>query len=386
MDDEIIYLDYAATAPLHPVVRQHINEWLDVFGNPSSLHRMGMEAESLLALARERIQTAIDAPKGQLVFTGGGTEANNLAVFGSVRQLANRGKHVITTAVEHPAVLEACRAIEREGWRVTYLQPDVHGDIQTEDVLKVIQNDTVLISMMHVNNETGALFPIAELGDALRAYPKIRFHVDGTQALGKIPVSLRELGVDLYTMSAHKVGGLKGTGALFRRQGVELVPHIVGGGQEFGLRSGTENVLGAIAFAKAVEAALDEIKATSSADAMKRYHEFVRGLKSISGWQVIQPTSCSPYIVSAMLFGLKGEVVVHALETSGVIVSSGSACSTARGKQSVSHVLQAMGVPHQEAQGVVRFSWHPGLSQSKLNKALTHISHQTEWLQRMLRG
>lgn len=381
----MIYLDYAATAPLSPSVRLHIDKWLDVFGNPSSLHRLGMEAETLLASARETIHRALDAPKGQIIFTGGGTEANNFAIFGSAAQLGQRGKHAITTAVEHPAVLEAFKAIEKQGWSVTYISPNARGDIAAADILQAIRSDTVLVSMMHVNNETGAVFPVAELGKALRAMPKIRYHVDGTQAFGKIPVDLGQLDIDLYTVSAHKLGGLKGTGGLFKRHGIEMSPHIVGGGQEFGLRSGTENVLGAIAFASAADEAVNHLASTSQENAYRLRQSFVDGLDEISGWRVVRPTVVSPYVVSAILPGLKGEVVVHALEQVGVIVSSGSACSSARGKQRVSHVLQAMGMTQKDAEGSVRFSWNPRITQSELDQTLQLVAQQTTWLRNMLR-
>lgn len=378
-----IYLDFAATAPLHPAVREKMPEWLDVFGNPSSLHRIGMKAEDLLADARRSLLQSIGVRAGQFIFTGGGTEANNLAIFGSVWKQRDRPGHAITTAVEHPAVLEAYRRLEKDGWSVTYIRPDANGDIHTEDVVGAIREDTVLVSVMHVNNETGARFPIEALAQALQAYPRVRFHVDGTQGFGKIQLALANHAIDLYAFSAHKLGGLKGTGGLYIRPGVQLDATVVGGGQEFGLRSGTENVLGAIAFATAARESVQAMN-RDLGTATARRNQFVHGLKSIRGWQLFEPSDVSPYIVCASLPGLRGEVVVHALEEEELYISTGSACSSARGHQKRSHVLDAMQVRRDWADAAVRFSWHPDTTDEELGQALRRIEKRTDWLLKMM--
>lgn len=386
MQSRCLYLDYAATAPLRESVRNRVLATLDVFGNPSSLHRIGIDAEDELSRARKDLAQAMHVPKGygQLIFTGGGTEANNLAIFGLAQVLARRGRHAVTTAIEHPAVRECFRRLEAMGWTVTYVRPQASGDITLSDIMDAIQEDTTLLSLMHVNNETGAILPIREVTQALQSHPKVRIHVDGTQALGKIPVSMKELAVDVYTVSAHKVGGLKGTGALFVREGVRLEPHVVGGGQEFGLRSGTENVLGAVAFAAAAKEAVVEM--TADVDrALGRYDDFCRSIAAIPGWQLFIPHTHSPYILYGALTGLKGEVVVHALESEGLFVSSGSACSTAHGKQAISHVLDAMQVQSTVAQASVRFSWAPSTSGEMLAEAIQIVERQTAWLRQMMR-
>lgn len=382
MSQETIYLDYAATAPLLDDVKERVTAMLDVFGNPSSLHRIGMDAEANLSAARESVLQALGARQGRLVFTGGGTEANNLAVQGSAPHLEGRGRHIITTAIEHPAVHEPLRALSARGWEVTYVRPDANGDVSLADVVNAIRQDTVLISMMHVNNETGAILPVEELSRVLEEYPKIRFHVDGTQALGKIPVRLANTSIDLYTVSAHKIGALKGVGALYVRQGVRLEPILYGGGQEAGTRSGTENVLGADAFGIAAAIAVENVRLDKDAAQTRQW--FIDELEHIPGWTVRKPKSASPYIVNASLAGLRGEVIVHALESKGVFVSSGSACSTARGKQKRSHVLEAMGLSTEEIDAAVRFSWHPGTNKEDLRKALVVVREQSEWLRSMV--
>lgn len=382
--EDVLYFDYAATAPLSPVVRARLHEWIDVFGNPSSLHRIGMEAEALLSKARTTLREALGAEHGDIVFTGGGTEANNLAIFGSVELLHNRGSHVVTTAVEHPAVREAFGRLKERGFEVTYVRPNEQGDIEVDDVLSAVRPDTSFVSVMHVNNETGAIFPVEALADKLSAWPKVRFHVDGTQALGKIPVSLvRHNNIHLYTASGHKVGGLKGVGALYVRQGVRLLPHVVGGGQEFGLRSGTENVLGAISFAEAAREAVKDMEAARQ-NALTHRQWFVNRLNQIGHWVVLSPRNPSPYIVYAALPGLRGEIIVHALEEKGLYVSAGSACSSGKRSRQPSHVLTAMGVDKRVAEGAVRFSWHPRTSRADLERALAVVEERTQWLLGMM--
>ncbi|MFD1677336.1 cysteine desulfurase family protein [Alicyclobacillus fodiniaquatilis] len=382
MPDQTLYLDHASTSPLRPTVKQCVTEALDIYGNPSSLHHLGMIAETRLSKARAQVLAALGARNGQLVFTSGGTEANNLAILGSAVQLKNRGRHMITTAVEHPAVLEPMRQLERQGWDVTYIAPDANGDIAVSDILQAVREDTVLVSVMHVNNETGAIMPVQKLAAQLKAYPKLRLHVDGTQALGKMPLYLGKWPIDLYTVSAHKIGALKGTGALYVREGLRLSPLVHGGGQEFGLRSGTENVVGAIAFGLAAQEVSEHLGDANLA--VQHYEQFVAGLRAIPGWTVYQPKTASFYIVAASLAGLRGEVIVHALEAQGLYISAGSACSTAQGTKKRSHVLTAMGVEARQAEAFVRFSWQPETPWSQLAAALEIVREQTSWLKSMV--
>lgn len=377
-----LYLDDASTAPIRQTVKNRVVEMLDVFGNPSSLHRVGMEAETSLQQARSVLMKHLGLQHGRLVFTGSGTEANNLAILGTANVLKSRGNHMITTAIEHPAVLETMRYLENNGFDITYIHPDEHGDISTASIEDAIRPNTMMVSVMHVNNETGAIMPIEEIAAMLDAHRKIRFHVDGTQAFGKLPVHVSVPGVDLYAVSAHKIGGLKGIGALSIRGDLRLQSTSFGGGQEFGLRSGTENVIGADAFATAADDIFSRpFNLTESAN-MTNW--FVEQVASLPGWVVHRPKSASPFIVNASLPGLRGEVVVHALEQQGLFVSSGSACSTAGGNNKRSHVLRAMHKTVRDIDGAVRFSWSREMTQDQLQCAMDVIKERTKWLQSMV--
>lgn len=379
---DFIYMDDASTSPVRETVKSRVVEMLDVFGNPSSLHRFGLEAETILRDARYTMARFLGLEKGGVLFTGSGTEANNLAILGTANELNPRGKHMITTAIEHPAVLESARYLERNGWDVTYIQPDLHGDIHTESIERAIRSDTVIVSVMHVNNETGAILPIEEIAGLLRDHRKIRFHVDGTQAFGKLPVRLSIPGIDLYALSAHKIGALKGIGVLSIGEGVRLQPGIFGGGQEFGLRSGTENVVGADACSTAANDIFS--KSFHLNDSTDLANWFVEELSKISGWVVHRPKCASPFIVNASLLDLRGEVVVHAFEEKGLFVSSGSACSTARGSKKSSHVLKAMKKTNREIEGAVRFSWSREMTKDTMESALDIVRERTKWLQSMI--
>jgi cysteine desulfurase len=378
-----IYFDNAATTPLLPQVQTALQERFATYGNPSSLHRKGVEAEQVLTKARQALRRALGVEGGRIVFTGCGTEGNNLAILGTARKLKNRGQHIVTTAIEHPSVLETCRALERDGWQVTYIKPRPDGMVRAADVLSAVRDDTVLVSVMHVNNETGAWLPVEEIGEALAANPKVRFHVDGVQAFGKLPQPARAARADLYTVSGHKLGAPKGVGALYVRDGVELEPVLYGGGQEFGLRSGTQNVLGIDAFATAVEVLCDDVEG-AFAHVEKLTARLLEGLEATPGCSVQRPERSSPYIVNVSFPGLRGEVMVHAFESAGLYVSTGSACSTKGGQSSPSHVLQAMGRNEPEVTGAIRISltrWH---TEADVDAALKVIREQTAWLRSIL--
>jgi cysteine desulfurase len=380
-----LYFDTAATTPLLPEVRQAMIEAMDVYGNPSSLHRKGVEAEERLHQARVDVARCLGVEGGRVVFTGGGTEANNLAIFGVARRFGRRGRHMVTTQIEHPSVLQAFRALERFGWRVTYVAPDPDGSVPAERVLAAVEDDTVLVSIMHVNNETGAILPVEEVGRALKDRPKVLFHVDGIQAFGKIPHCAAQAQADLYTISGHKIGAPKGVGALYVRSGLDIEPLLYGGGQEFGLRSGTENVLGIHALGVAAAAAAREAEAAWPR--VERLSQMlIKGLRDVPGCVVRRPAKASPYIVGAAFPGLRGEVIVHALEQEGLYVSTGSACSTRGGHARGSHVLRAMGWTEAEADGSVRLSlarWH---TEEEVEQALATIRRQIGWLTDLMGG
>lgn len=374
-----IYLDGAATTPLLPEVRRVLTDAFDLFGNPSSLHRKGVQSEEAIAKARKQVLRSIGSPSGRLVFTGCGTEANNLAIFGATKQFAARGRHLVTTQIEHPSVLEAFKVLEREGWQVTWVKPDADGNIPAERVLSALTDDTVLVSMMHVNNETGAILPVEEIGRALADRRKTLFHVDGIQAFGKLENCAKRTGADLYSVSGHKIGAPKGIGALFIRDGLQLAPILHGGGQEYGLRSGTENILGILAMGAAAELAQQRV--AERAAVMQRIADlFVAQLGKIPGCMVQRSLHASPYVVSASFPGLRGEVLLHALESKGVYVSTGSACSTHGGHAAGSHVLRAMGRSDREVTGTIRFSFGPWLDETDAEAALEAVREQAEWL------
>lgn len=374
-----IYLDNAATTPILPEVKQALIEILDVYGNPSSLHEHGAKASRVLERARNEVRRGLSVSTGKVIFTGGGTEANNTAIMGTVSRHSKRGNHLVTTAIEHPSVLETFHALERRGFQVTYVRPRSDGMVTADDILAAVTHDTVLVSMMHVNNETGAHLPIEEVAHRLRDFPKTLFHVDGIQGFGKVKTNLSTHPVHMYSVSAHKIGAMKGVGALYVRAGVDIDPLLYGGGQEFGLRSGTENIPGIHAFAAAAGRAT---KAESeAAERVTRLRQKLRDqLKEHPKCVVHEPERVSPYILSVAFPGLKGEVLVHALEMEGVYVSTGSACSTKGGRVAASHVLQAMNISMEEITGTLRLSLARWTTEDEIDRAVTVIRKQVDWL------
>ncbi|GGI97028.1 cysteine desulfurase [Alicyclobacillus cellulosilyticus] len=374
-----LYFDTAATTPLLPEVREALVAAFDNYGNPSSLHRKGVEAERAMASARAEVARCLGVEGGSVIFTGCGTEANNLAIFGTAWRHRDRGRHIVTTQIEHPSVLEPVRWLERQGWTVTYVPPQPDGSVRADDVLAAVRDDTVLVSMMHINNETGAILPVAEVARGLKARRKVVFHVDGIQAFGKVPACAKEAGADLYTVSGHKIGAPKGIGALYIRQGLRIDPVLHGGGQEQGLRSGTENVLGIIALGVASAVARQHAEARWQ-HVLRLADRLCAGLADVPGAVLQRPPVASPYIVSVTFPGLRGEVMVHALEEQGLYVSTGSACSTKGQHATASHVLRAMGKRPDEVTGTLRFSlgwWH---TEDDVDAALAVVKERIGWL------
>ncbi|WP_050181118.1 cysteine desulfurase family protein [Domibacillus robiginosus] len=348
----MIYFDNSATTmPDESVLETFIKASTRFFANPSSLHHAGMEAERFLQKARSQVASLCGVSASEIIFTSGGTESNNLAIKGTAQFYRNRGRHIITTQIEHPSVFEACRDLEREGFQVTYVKPSENGIINPEDVEQAITNETILVSVMHVNNETGAIQPVEKIGQIVKKQPQILFHVDAVQGFGKIPLNLVRSGIDLMSVSGHKLNGLKGTGFLFKKQGIHLLPLLSGGGQENGLRSGTEHTAGAASLAKAARLSFE-------ADMEPVWHiiKWMRRQLEDRPWVNIHtPASkAAPHILNISLPGLKGEVLVHALEQEGIIVSTTSACSSKLAKPS--RILQAMNISSELASSAVRLS------------------------------
>lgn len=349
-----VYLDNNATTrvaqdvldAMLPFFREH-------YGNPSSLHRMGVAAERALTEAREQTARALGAEPGQVVFTSGGTEANNLALRGAVRALRRRGDHVVTTAVEHPSVLDVCKALEDEGLRVTYVPVEASGAVDPDRVVDAVGDDTILVSVMHVQNETGAIMPVEAIARGAKAKRKtLLVHCDGVQGFGKLPVPGDA--IDLYAISAHKVHGPKGAGALRVGPKTRISALLRGGGQERGLRSGTEALPSLVGMGKAAELAHAH-RAAFKALGTALGAELRAGISSHGG--VINspaPSACVPSTINASFPGVAAEPLLHALEARDVFVSTGSACASRKGTKSP--VLQAMMLSDERIDSALRFS------------------------------
>lgn len=362
-----IYLDNSATT----VQRREVTEAMisaaeNTYGNPSSLHRMGIDAEKLVKSSRRTIAASLGVSEDEIYFTSGGTESDNTAIIGGCEALKRSGKHIITTSIEHPAVLESCRELENRGFRVTYLQPDGEGIVRAEKVKEALQEDTILVAVMHVNNETGAVQPVEEIGALLAGRENVMFHCDTVQSFGKMPIPAKSAGISSLAVSGHKFHGPKGMGILYVDHNKRIVPLLKGGGHERGMRPGTENVPGIAGMAEAVRLAYDEMdQKLIYVDGLRK--RLMNGILSeipdvkingpvVSGVGESGSLSCLPYILNVSFRGTRAEVLLHMLEQSGIYVSTGSACS-AREKKTGSHVLRAMGLSDEEVEGAVRFSF-----------------------------
>lgn len=351
----MIYLDNSATTkPFPEVIDSFVTVATKYFGNPSSLHELGMKAERLLTQSREQVAALLDVKPNEIIFTSGGTEANNFAIKGVAFQYRQRGNHIITTAIEHPSVAEPCKQLEEIGFEVTYLPVNENGVIDVEELARALRDDTILVSVMHVNNEVGSIQPIEQIGRLLQQYPKTLFHVDHVQGIGKVPLDLKKANVDLCTMSAHKFHGLRGAGILYVRNGIRLSPLLAGGGQELQLRSGTENVAAIVAMTKALRMSLEAYERQSSR-LLAIKEQWVNELKNIADIHINTPLDRSaPHIINFSLNGLKSEVFVHELAKQQVFVSTTSACSSK--KRAPSKTLVAMGVDRKQAESSIRIS------------------------------
>ncbi|MBS4215353.1 cysteine desulfurase family protein [Neobacillus rhizophilus] len=379
----MIYFDNSATTkPYKEVLNSFLTVSSEYFGNPSSLHSFGGQAEKLLSQAREQSAKLIGVKPNELYFTSGGTESNNLAIKGAALGNRNRGRHLITSSVEHPSVLTAMEQLEQEGFEITRLPVDKAGRVSVEDVKSSIRKDTILVSIMQVNNEVGTIQPIKEIGHMLKSHPSVIFHVDAVQGIGKVHLDIYESRIDLLSISAHKIHGLKGTGALFIREGVRIAPLFSGGNQERKIRSGTENVAGAVAMAKALRMTLDK-----SAEAMKNMVELKNLLRNklneIEEIQINTPIENSAqHILNFSLKGIKSEVFIHALEQKNIFVSTTSACSSK--KKAPSNTLLQMGVPEELAESAIRISLSFDNTEEEARKAILEIEKTVKHLGRVM--
>ena len=361
-----IYLDYSATTPIRPEVLEVMHPYfMDIFGNASSIHTFGQEARRALEESREKVAKILGALPEEIVFTSGGTEATNLAIKGSLRSKRIRGNQIITSSIEHHATLNTCRYLEREGFKVVYLPPDRHGKLDPGDVERAITDKTVLISIIHANNEVGTIQPVEEIGEIARDRG-VLFHTDAVQSVGKIPVNVDDLNVDFLSVSGHKLYGPKGIGALYVRKGVPFEPLFQGGHHERNRRPGTENIPSIVGLARAMELAEEE---------MDRVSTKIKNLGD-SFWEAIEtqiegahinghPLDRTPSILNVSFDGAAGDSIVINLDLKGIAASTGSACTS--GAPEPSHVLLAMGASRGQVRGAVRFSLGRETTQEELD-------------------
>ncbi len=348
----MVYLDNSATTkPCAGAVEAAVQMMTENFGNASSLHGAGVQAMKVLMEARRTVADALGCDSAEIYFTSGGTEANNMAVFGAAQAGRHKGKRIVTTAVEHESVLEPCSELEKAGFEVIRILPDRFGRITAGQIAEAIDQNTVLVSVMHVNNESGAVFPVETIRSAIkRAGAPALLHIDCVQSFGKLPVRVKKLDADLVTVTAHKIHGPKGIGALYIKKGVHIPPRTFGGEQEGKMRPGTESTPLIAAFAAAVKALPDHKKVQKQVQALNEAAR--RGMEDL-GMVINSAPEASPYILNAALEGIRSQTLIQFLSSRGVCVSSGSAC--ARGKRS--HVLQAMGLADDRIDSSIRISF-----------------------------
>ena len=359
----MIYLDNAASTAVHPEVIKEMMPYFDSeYGNPSSIHQFGRKAKNAIQKARKQVAALIGAEQDEILFTSGGTESNNTILYGfpTLRDVSHVSfsfdkNHIITSSIEHEAILEPCKKLEEKGVKITYLPVDKHGIIDSNDVTNSIAENTVLVSIMFANNEVGTIQPIKEISEICKKY-QIPLHTDAVQAVGKVPINVKELGVDALSISSHKINGPKGIGALFIKKGLKIVPYITGGGQENGLRSGTENVASIVGFGKACEIAKE------------RFNENISHFQTLHSSMLSRIVKEIPHVklnghpekrifnnIHFTFLGVNGEDLIIKLDEHGIAASTGSACSVHT--QKASHVLKAMGFNHEQITGSLRMSF-----------------------------
>lgn len=363
-----VYLDNSATTRPYPSVVQAVNRAMEAeYGNPSSLHRMGLEAEQIVKESRAVIARSLCASPKNIYFTSGGTESDNTALFSAWESRKRQGKRIITSQVEHPAVLRTCEKLEKMGADVVYLPVDGQGILELDVFREALNEDTILVSLMHVNNETGAVMPVSEVAEILhRRNHSAIFHTDAVQSYGKLDLDVRACPVDMISLSAHKIHGPKGIGALYIREGLTLQPYVYGGGQESGFRSGTENVPGIAGFAQAAREQWKDPEGRRAYVAEVKAYLLKRLTEEVPDLSLHTPEQSAPSVLNIGFLGCKGEVLLHMLEQADIFVSTGSACSS---KKSGSHVLAAMGLDRAQIEGAIRFSF----SEENTKEQMDHV-------------
>lgn len=382
------YLDNSATTKSFDSVAQLVAKIMcEDYGNPSSMHNKGMQAEEYLRYAKDVISKNLKVSPKEIFFTSGGTESDNLALRGAAYANCRRGRHLITTVIEHPAILQTMQYLEDQGFEVTYLPVDENGRIRLEDLRQAIRQDTILVSIMHTNNEIGSLQPIAEAGELIkRMNPDILFHVDAVQGYGKFRIYPKRMHIDMLSVSAHKIHGPKGIGFLYVGEKVKIRPIVFGGGQQRGLRSGTENVPGIAGMAKAVE----EVYRNLEADNEKMYalrQMFVDGVEKLDNVQVngLPGRESAPHVVSVSFAGVRSEVLLHALEERGIYVSAGSACASNHPDTAGSATLRAIGLKKELLSSTIRFSFSVFTTEEEIRYTLKALCEIVPMLRRFTR-
>lgn len=380
------YFDHAATTPPYTEVIETVAEIMSKhYGNPSSLHRLGEVSSKLLNKSREVCANALQVNPREITFTSGATESNNLAIKGVALQYMKRGQHIITTATEHPSVYECCKQLELLGWQVTYLPVNEEGQVSIEDVQQALRNDTVLVSIMHVNNETGYIQPIEAIGKMLKKHDRpIIFHVDGVQGFTTVPLSLQDSEIDLYSLSAHKLRGPKGVGLLYVKEGISLFPLMAGGGQEEGRRSGTENIPLIVGMSKAIRMT-SEGRLERASKLLGLRNKLIQGIKDIPGLVLNsgEGASAAPHIVHFSYPGMKAEAMLHMIEEAGFMVSTQSACSSKRSEPS--RILLAMHRSPEIASSGIRISLGEEHTEKVIEELLVVLNKTVQRLA-MLKG
>lgn len=386
-----VYLDNSATTRVFPEVAELMTKIMcEEYGNPSSLHMKGVQAENYLRYAKETMAKLLKVNEKEIIFTSGGTESDNMALIGCAYANNRRGRHIITTQIEHPAVLKTCAFLEKEGYRVTYLPVDSRGQISLEDLRRAMTPDTILVSIMYINNEIGSVQPIEAAGALIKQMnPQTLFHVDAVQAFGKARIYPKRLGIDLMSASGHKIHGPKGIGLLYIGEKVKIQPILYGGGQQMNLRSGTDNVPGAAGMARAAEL----LYAHYDDDIANLYRHkayFMDGVRKIADIRIngLLPEKpdgegTAPHIVSVSVPGVRSEVLLHALEDKGIYVSAGSACAARKPQPSAT--LKAIGAEKSLLESTVRFSFSVYTTREELDYTLREMYDKIPMLRRYAR-
>ena len=377
----MVYLDNSATTKPCDKAIQNINLALsDSWGNPSSLYDMGFQAQMLVDDTRKAVSAMLHCREDEIYFTGSGTESNNTALIGAARARQKRGKRIVTTAIEHPSVLETIKRLEEDGFEVVYLKPQANGTICEEDVKNAINKETILVSILLVNNETGAIQPVKAAADAIKASsaPAL-LHCDGVQAFGKMPINLNELGVDLFTASAHKIHGPKGVGVLYIKKGVIIKPLLTGGGQEKNMRSGTE----AVPLIYGLKGAVDSLgNISENLKKQKELLSYAKDCLTDTGLVTINSTDESlPYVLNVSVEGYRSETLLHFLEAEGIYVSSGSACAKGEG----SYVLREMGLSRKAVDSALRISFSRDNTKEDIDALKGALVSATQKLRRSIK-